>query len=138
MTTPEPGAFRFLLRVRYADTDQMGVAYYANYLRWFEIGRAELLRARGMSYQEVEAAGVRLPVREARCRYSKPARYDDLIAIETAIVHLGRASVRFDYCVRRETDGEVLARGMTEHCFVDAAGKPVRPPAFLSGLLARP
>ena len=69
--------FRYPLRVRYGDTDQMGVAYYANYLRWFEIGRAEMLRALGTSYREVEADGLSLPVVEARCRYHKPARYDD-------------------------------------------------------------
>jgi acyl-CoA thioester hydrolase len=129
--------FRFVLRVRYADTDQMGMAYYGTYLRWFEVGRAEMLRFLGVSYREVEEAGIRLPVVEARCRYVRPARYDDLLAIETALAHLGRASVRFEYCVRREPDGELLARGMTEHCFLDPTGKPVRPPAFLAGMLER-
>ena len=128
---------RFELRVRYGDTDQMGWVYYGNYLRWFEAGRAELLRALGMSYREVERAGVRLPVVEAGCQYLRPARYDDLLAVEVAVAHQGRASVRFEYRVLREPDGELLTRGMTQHCFVDAEGRPVRPPAFLAELLAR-
>ena len=128
-------AFRFVFRVRYADTDQMGMAYYGNYLRWFEVGRAEMLRARGMSYREVEAAGIRLPVVEARCRYVRPARYDDLLVIATRLARLGRATVRFEYEVRREGEDDLLAEGMTEHCFLDAAGRPVRAPAFLVELM---
>jgi acyl-CoA thioester hydrolase len=131
------GPFRFVLRVRYADTDQMGTAYYGTYLRWFEVGRTEMLRSLGMSYREVEEAGIQLPVVEARCSYARPARYDDLLAIETTLARLGRASVRFEYCVRREPDGELLAQGMTEHCFLGPAGKPVRPPAFLARMLER-
>jgi acyl-CoA thioester hydrolase len=129
--------FRFVVRVRYADTDQMGMAYYGNYLRWFEVGRTEMLRARGMSYREVEAAGFRLPVLEARCTYLKPARYDDELAIETALAELGRASMRFEYRVVRVADDELLARGMTKHCFLDEAGRPVRPPEFFAALLER-
>lgn len=126
---------RFELRVRYADTDQMGMAYYGHYLRWFEIGRAEMLRAMGRSYREVEEAGIRLPVVEACCRYLKPARYDDLVTIETGVLALGRASVKFGYRIVRQ--GVVLARGHTEHCFLDPAGRPTRAPAALSELLAR-
>jgi acyl-CoA thioester hydrolase len=127
---------RFAIRVRYGDTDQMGMAYYGNYLRWFEIGRAEMMRALGRSYREIEAGGIRLPVVEARCRYFKPARYDDLVTVETAVGRLGRASVRFAYRIVREPDGELLAAGSTEHCFLDSAGKPVRAPAALAELLA--
>ena len=83
---------RFTIRVRYGDTDQMGFAYYGNYLRWFEIGRAELMRSLGLSYRDIEARGVWLPVLEARCRYLRPARYDDEVVIETGIRELGRAS----------------------------------------------
>ncbi len=136
-TGPE-GAFRFRFRVRYADTDQMGFAYYGNYLRWFEVGRAELMRSLGASYRDMEASGVRLPVVEARCRYLKPARYDDLLAVETVVEHVGRASLRFAYRILREEDGAVLARGMTEHCFLDAEGRPMRPPASFTALLERP
>ena len=125
---------RFELRVRYGDTDQMGFAYYAHYLRWFEIGRAEMMRSLGATYRSIEERGVRLPVLEAWCRYKNPARYDDSIAIETGVLELGRASVRFGYRVVR--GGEVLAHGGTEHCFMSLEGRPVRPPEFLSALLS--
>ncbi|HYM81040.1 MAG TPA: thioesterase family protein [Candidatus Limnocylindria bacterium] len=128
---------RHLLRVRYGDTDQMGFAYYANYLRWFEIGRAEMMRALGMTYREVEERGVSLPVLEARCRYLEPARYDDEIAIETGVIELKRASVRFGYRVVREDDGLALAVGTTLHCFLGGDGRPVRPPERLVTILAR-
>jgi acyl-CoA thioester hydrolase len=128
---------RFALRVRYGDTDRMGFAYYANYLRWFEIGRAEMMRSLGKTYREIEEAGIALPVVEASCRYRKPARYDDAIVIETAIASLARASVEFAYRVVREADGELLAEGRTQHCFLAEDGRPVRAPEFLTALLAR-
>lgn len=128
---------RFELRVRYGDTDQMGFAYYANYLRWFEIGRAEMLRSMGTSYREVEESGVLLPVMEAGCRYRSPARYDDLVVIETRVEELRRASVRFAYRILRASDDAELAAGFTEHCFLDRAGRPGRPTAALLGLLRR-
>jgi acyl-CoA thioester hydrolase len=127
----------FAIRVRYGDTDQMGMAYYGNYLRWFEIGRAEMMRSLGASYRSIEEEGIQLPVLEARCRYLKPARYDDLVAVETGVLEVGRASVRFGYRIVNEISGELLAHGMTEHCFLGARGRPVRPPEKLSGLLAR-
>jgi acyl-CoA thioester hydrolase len=126
---------RFEIRVRYGDTDQMGFAYYANYLRWFEIGRAELLRSLGHSYRALEESGTSLPVLEARCRYLKPARYDALVAIETGVLELHRASVRFGYRVVRAADGELLAHGQTAHCFLDRDGKPARPTPELAALL---
>lgn len=129
--------FRFVVRVRYGDTDQMGFAYYANYLRWFEIGRAEMLRSMGTSYRAIEESGLQLPVMEAHCRYQQPARYDDLVVIETGVESLGRARVRFGYLIRREADGALLAHGGTEHCFLDRAGRPARPTAELADLLAR-
>ena len=128
---------RFELRVRYADTDRMGFAYYANYLRWFEIGRAEMMRWLGTSYREIEESGVSLPVVEASCRYRKPARYDDALVIETAVADLGRASVEFVYRVVREADGELLATGRTQHCFLGPDGRPGRAPDGLTALLAR-
>lgn len=128
---------RFALRVRYGDTDQMGFAYYANYLRWFEIGRAEMLRDLGLSYRSVEEdLGVSLPVLEASCRYHRPARYDDALVVETAVAVLKRASVRFAYRVLRE-DGELLAEGHTEHCFLARDGRPVRMPHALEVLMER-
>lgn len=127
----------YVVRVRYGDTDQMGFAYYAHYLRWFEIGRAEMLRALGWSYRGVEESGIQLPVVEARCRYLKPARYDDEVRIETGVLELRRASVRFRYRIVRAGDGELLATGETEHCFLDRAGRPARPPGRLAELLER-
>jgi acyl-CoA thioester hydrolase len=126
---------RFSFRVRYGDTDQMGVAYYGNYLRWFEMGRAEMLRSLGLTYREVEEGGTFLPVTEARCRYLLPARYDDLLTVETGVLEQGRITVRFGYRVRREPDGAVLAEGSTAHCFLDGNGKPVRPPERLRQVL---
>jgi len=128
---------RFIIRVRYGDTDQMGMAYYGHYLRWFEIGRAEMMRSLGSSYRSIEEQGIRLPVVEARCRYLKPARYDDLIAIETGVLDAGRASVRFGYQIVDETSGTLIAHGMTEHCFLGEGGRPVRAPEALAALLAR-
>jgi len=126
---------RFAIRVRYGDTDQMGFAYYANYLRWFEIGRAEMLRSLGRSYAQVENEdGVLLPVLEARARYLQGARYDDLITIESGILDVARASVRFGYRLLGPTGAE-LVLGFTEHCYLTREGKPVRPPANLRALL---
>lgn len=126
---------RFALRVRYGDTDQMGWVYYGNYLRWFEIGRAEMLRSMGRSYAAVEREdGVLLPVMEARCRYRRGARYDELVTIETGVLELTRARVRFGYRVLGE-DGALCAFGTTEHCFTTADAKLVRLPAELQSLL---
>ena len=110
---------RFAIRVRYGDTDQMGFAYYGNYLRWFEIGRAEMLRSLGRSYRDIESLGIWLPVLEAKCRYLKPARYDDEVVIETGVLALGRASVRFGYRVVRggseaSSDGNAASSGGSE------------------------
>ena len=126
---------RFTIRVRYGDTDQMGFAYYGNYLRWFEIGRAEMLRALGRSYREIESRGVWLPVLEARCHYLRPARYDDEVVIETGVRELRRASVRFGYRILRNGSDELLAYGETEHCYMGPSERPVRPPQELLALL---
>ena len=129
---------RYVLRVRYADTDQMGWAYYGEYFRWFEIGRAEMLRSLGVSYREVEdRLGMRLPVREARCQYLKGARYDDPLVIETALAERSRASVTFAYRVVAEAGGELHARGLTVHFFMDRDGRPARPAPELDALLER-
>jgi acyl-CoA thioester hydrolase len=126
----------FAFRVRYAETDAMGWAYYAHYLRWFEIGRAEMLRALGRSYRSVEEdLGVLLPVRDARCRYLEGARYDDALVVETGVAARTRATVRFAYRVRREAGPEALAIGTTLHFFMDRSGRPRRPPAELEALL---
>ncbi len=115
------------IRVIYGDTDQMGVVYYANYLRWFEAGRTEFLRAKGLSYSDFEAREkLILPVVEAGVSYRQPARYDDLVAVETRLVEARRASARFAYDVRRGAD--LLATGFTVHACVNGAGRIERLP----------
>ena len=110
--------------------------YYGNYLRWFEIGRAEMMRALGRSYREVEEEdGVLLPVLAANCRYFRGARYDERVTIETGVLAVERARLRFGYRVLGE-DGAVCAIGMTEHCCTTRDAKLVRPPAKLQALLA--
>jgi acyl-CoA thioester hydrolase len=133
--TVAPGEHLHALRVRYADSDQMGVSYYANYLVWFEVGRTEWLRARGCTYREWEARGFFLPVTEAYCRYHAPSRYDDRLYVITRLGALARVSLRFDYRVLHE-DGRLTATGHTEHCFLSRDGRPVRPPQDLANLLA--
>ena len=112
-------------RVTYADTDQMGHVYYANYLRWFETGRVELLRSLGQSYKEWEKVeNVYLPVKHCQVDYQRPAAFDDLLQIETSLVRLTRASANFSYRVLRQE--EVLATGTTEHPFVNEEGRILR------------
>ncbi len=122
-------------RVIYGDTDAMGIVYYANYLRYFELGRNEYMRARGLTYREVEAQGFALPVAEARCRYLRSARYDDLVTVETRVVRARGARVVFAYAVRGE-GGVVLAEGETEHGVVGRGGRPTRLSEELRAALA--
>jgi acyl-CoA thioester hydrolase len=113
-------------QVIYGDTDQMGVVYYANYLRWFEKGRGELLRASGIPYATIEQRGMHFPVAEVSCRYFRPAHYDDLIVIETRIASVSRASLTFTYRIMREAEGALLATGSTKHACVDGRGRIMR------------
>jgi acyl-CoA thioester hydrolase len=124
------------VRVRYAETDQMGIVYYANYFVWFEVGRTDLLRHAGGSYREMEREGVSLPVVEAHCEYRQPARYDDELEIRTRGGLLSAVRVRFDYEVIRPSDDTALADGYTVHAALDAAGRPRRLPERISQLLA--
>lgn len=124
------------LRVRYAETDRMGVVYYANYLVWFEVARTDWLRQTGWSYREMEADGVSLPVIEAHCEYRQPARYDDEIEIRTRAALLSPVRVRFDYEVMRGGLPDVTATGHTVHAAVDSAGRPCRLPARVREMLA--
>lgn len=121
------------IRVIYGDTDAMGNAYYGNYLKWFEIGRSEWFRVSGMTYREVEARGVYLPVVEAHCTYKKPAFYDDLLTIATTFRFSAPARLRFEYELRR--NGEVLALGYTVHVCVNRDRKVLKPPDYLKALL---
>jgi acyl-CoA thioester hydrolase len=129
-------AFAYEMPVRYGDTDQMGMAYYANYLYWFEVARTEWLRARGKSYREIEADGYVLPVTEAWCRYLSSARYDDRLRLWSWVSELGRASLRFDYVIERVGDDTRLAFGFTRHCFLGRNGRPARITGDLHALLA--
>jgi acyl-CoA thioester hydrolase len=124
-------------RVIYGDTDQMGVVYYANYLRWFERGRSELLRQIGLPYATIEAAGFHFPVTEVSCRYTQSARYDDVVAIETDLTDLRRASLLFQYRVSREDDGALLADGFTRHACLDHGGQLTRIPKILEDALGK-
>jgi acyl-CoA thioester hydrolase len=125
MLPPSPVA-RY--RVLYGDTDQMGFLYYANHFRLFEIGRAEWIRARGLSYRDLEAAGTLLPVVEAQARYRAPARYDDIVVIAAAPAEYGWATVKFQYVLTHEGDGRVLCEGYTLHAFMSRNGRPQRIP----------
>lgn len=122
------------LRVRYAESDQMGFAYYANYLIWFEVGRTDWLRQKGVTYRSLEEEGYLLPVTEAFCRYLASARYDDLLSIFTRATRLTRVQLRFEYRIVH-ADGRVLAEGHTEHCFLSRDGRPVRAPQAVRELL---
>jgi acyl-CoA thioester hydrolase len=135
LDAPARHEFAYEIVVRYGDTDQMGFAYYANYLRWFEIARTEWLRSRGRSYRELEAEGISLPVTEASCRYFAPARYDDRLRLVAWVSELGRVALAFEYRVERVADGKVIATGRTRHAFLDRSGKPVRLAGELRTLL---
>ena len=129
-----------LIRVRYAETDKMGMVYHANYLIWFEIGRTEYCRARGFSYRDMEESeSAFLVVAECYCRYKAPAYYDDVLLVRTSITELRRRSLRFGYEILREADGVVIAEGETGHVVTDASGR-VRsfPQGFAELLLSSP
>jgi acyl-CoA thioester hydrolase len=131
MTLPDAAAVirRTRVRVRYAETDRMGVVYYANYFVWFEVGRTEWLRETGWTYRDMESDGVGLPVIEAHCDYRQPARYDDDVEIRTRATLLTPVRIRFDYEVVRAADAAPRAAGHTVHAALDPSGRPCRLPA---------
>ena len=128
------------LRVRYAETDRMGVVYYANYLVWCEVGRVEFLRAHGRSYAALEADGTGLAVAEATVRYLSPARFDDLVRVETILTGVRSRAVMFDYVITNAETGVRLATAHTTLVSIDPAGKLTAIPAefrsALDGILA--
>jgi acyl-CoA thioester hydrolase len=124
------------LRVRYAETDRMGVAYHANYLVWFEVGRTDLLRTFGWSYREMEESGVILPVIEARCEYRQPSRYDDELEVRTEGRLLSPIRIQFDYQLVRRADEVASAVGMTVHAALDLNRRPCRLPERLRQVFA--
>jgi acyl-CoA thioester hydrolase len=135
---------RHELRVRYQETDQMGVVYHANYLNWFEIGRTEWIRSRGMTYEELEKRGLLLPLTDAEIKFRLPARYDDQLAVYTKVIEFSSVRIKFASEIRRQTHekspitdstnsvkliepmGELLVSGETRHVWVNRAWKAVR------------
>jgi acyl-CoA thioester hydrolase len=123
------------IRVRYAETDQLGVAYHANYLVWLEVARTELIRAHGLSYADIERTGFALAVAEASVRYLAPARYDDEVCIEATVSELRSRSIRFTYALHRASDQAPLATAYTALVCIDpATGRPVVLPAAIRAL----
>jgi len=111
-------------KVRYAETDQMGVAYYANYFVWFEVGRSQYCNDCGFSYRDMEReTGLFLIAAEASCRYKAPARYEDELIIRTRVTESTRRTLRFSYEIER-ADGAIVATGETLHVLINAAGRP--------------
>lgn len=121
------------IRVSYRDTDKMGVVYYANYFVFFEMGRTELMRQIGFTYDEMEKQGLYFPVVNAQCNYHAPAHYDDLITVETTISELKNVTVTFSYKIK--CDDKVLVTGSTKHPLVNYAFKPTKIPQNLKDLL---
>ena len=114
------------LRIRYEETDQMGVVYYSKYFVWFEIGRTELMRNAGTTYKDLEQKGIFLPVSECACKYIRPIKYDDQIIIRTKINDLTKVSITFNYEIYNLQKKELLATGFTKHAFIDKNHKIIK------------
>jgi acyl-CoA thioester hydrolase len=119
------------LRVRYVETDQMGVVHHSAYLAWMEIARTDFLRHRGLPYRDLEARGFRMPVLGVEVRYMRPALYDDEILVKARLADAGGVRFTFEYEVSRASDGLLLAHGRTKHASTDHAGRPRRLPKDL-------
>jgi len=120
------------IRAIYADTDAMGIVYHTNYIRWFEIGRIELLRKMGITYSEVEKDGFYLPVTRVYCHYHLPAHYDEIVLVETRIAYLKRASIKFTYLIWDESRENLLTEGYTIHACTDRDGRIIRIPSVIT------
>lgn len=120
--------FDYEYRVRYGDTDKLGVSYYANYFVWFEAARTEYFRALGVLYTECEKVGYFLPVFETGAKYFSPSTYDDLLIVRTSVSELKRTSLRFEYQVLNQKDQRLLSTGFSVHVCVDRNLQPVRIP----------
>jgi len=131
--TVEGGTLRHEIRVIFGDTDQMGVVYYGNYMRFFESARAAYWRGLGRSYQDLVDWGVAMPVVEAHCNYKRPAHYEDLLVLDTRVSELRAASLRFAYVVKR--GDTVLAEGYTRHAVIGTDGKPRALPEPLKAMI---
>jgi len=124
-------------RVRYSDTDHFGVVYYARYLDWFEAGRTEILRAKGVTYADLEKKNMFAPVVEIKVNYKKPGRYDDIIELETSVEHVGNSSVKFAYKVINKKTKELLAEAYTVNVFIDKDMNSIRIPDDVRKVLSR-
>ena len=133
MTGPHVSEFR----VRYSETDQMGVVYHAEYLVWCEVGRTDFIRALGLPYSELERRGTTLAVAEATIRYHAPARYDDLIRVETRLREVRSRAITFEYLIRHGETGARLATARTLLVSLDPSGKPIPLSLELRSLLGR-
>ena len=116
------------IRVIYADTDALGIVYHTNYIKWFEVGRGELLRELGIPYSQIENMGYNLPLTEVNCHYLYPARYDQILLIETQIIFVNRASVKFRFIIWDEKQEKALVEGESVHACINKQGKIVRIP----------
>ncbi|PKL87020.1 MAG: acyl-CoA thioesterase [Ignavibacteriae bacterium HGW-Ignavibacteriae-2] len=126
-----------LIRVRYAETDKMQFVYNGKYFEYFEVGRAELLRDYGLSYYEVENRGYQLPLIEAGIKYKSPAFYDDILEVEAKLLELNSPKLHIEYAIKRQSDGQLIAEGFTDHVFINIeTKKAVRPPKFYLDTLA--
>jgi acyl-CoA thioester hydrolase len=127
------------IRVRYAETDQMGVAYYANYLVWFEVGRGELCRKKGFNYSKLESLGYRLVVTDVHCHYRNSARYDELVTVRTWLKELHKRMITFGYQILRKDGGgeELIAQGETRHVTLGSNGTPKSLPKEFFDLLVQ-
>ena len=123
--------FDYEVRVRYGETDQMGISYYANYFVWFEAARTEYFRALGLIYSEFEKQGIFLPVAEAHCRYVTPSSYDDVLTIRTVVSQIRQSSIRFEYHVLKNHNPKPIATGYTIHVFSGTNFRPIRVPEAL-------
>ncbi len=127
--------FDFEYRVRYGDTDKMGISYYANYFVWFEAARTEYFRALGLPYTECEKRGYYLPVVETQAKYMHPSTYDDLVVVRTSVSEMTKAKMRFEYQVFNKASGRLLVTGFSLHVFVDTSMRPVRIPEDVESLV---
>ena len=127
--------FDYEYRVRYGDTDKMGISYYANYFVWFEAARTEYFRALGLPYTKCEEKGYFLPVIETGARYIAPSTYDDLVVVRTSVAYARKSSMRFEYQVFNKATQKLLVTGFSVHVFVDKKMKPVRIPSEIHELI---
>ncbi len=136
-TISEAQVFETRFRVRYAETDQMGVVYHSNFVIWFEVGRVEMMRQLGFTYREMEEHdGIHIAVVDVRCRYKAPARYDDMVTVRTRLVNVRDSLLHFGYEIVRGDDGTVLAEGETVHIVVDSEFKRIPlPPRYMPSFL---